>query len=113
MHTYYQKMNKEIKSCYDHIIELCDKMDELQLSELKERNIFDTELLNCQNRNIEWFEENKHICKMCSKNRIITCDNDKHAEHCNICQDQVYKIELIKKIRKWLCKRFETDYEYI
>ena len=62
-------MNHEIQHCYSHINKLCDNIDELQLNEKRERNKFDTELLNCQNRNIEWFEENKHVCITCSKEK--------------------------------------------
>ena len=92
-------MNKEIvKNCYSHINKICDNIDELQLNEERERNKFDLELLDCQNRNIEWFEENEHVCTECSKKSMTTCDRNKHAEHCSICQDQVLKIELIKHI---------------
>ena len=44
-------MNKEIiylmttNTCYSHIRKICDSIDELQLSEERERQIFDTELL--------------------------------------------------------------------
>ena len=98
--------------CYNHIKKICDNIDELQLCEEKEREMLKTELLNCQNRNIDWFNENKHICTACSNKQMITCDNNNHAEHCSICQDQVLKIELIRKIRKWLCKRFNKEDEW-
>ena len=97
-------MNSETTNenrCYNHIKRICENIDELQLNEEREREMFETELLNCQTRNIEWFDKNKHICTSCSKTKMITCDNDRHVKHCSICQDQVLRIEFIRKIRKW------------